>query len=85
MELEVAFCITSVGTTAVTQVLNHMKPVLIRNLESVSPACNLCHRKSWTANLHAPSSSSDFLKIFFYIWWNSTWNINSYQKTLILL
>lgn len=51
MELEVAFFITSVGTTAVIQALKHMKPVLIRNLESVSAACNLCHRKSRSTNL----------------------------------
>jgi len=72
MDLEVAFCITSVDTTAVTQAFNLMKPALIRNLESVSPACNLRHRKSQSANLQALSSSSDFLKIFFNIWWNST-------------
>jgi len=53
MELEAAFCITSMGTTAVTQALNHIKPVLIRNLEAVSPARNLCHRKSRSANLRA--------------------------------
>jgi len=53
MALEIAFCITSMGTTAVTQALHHMKPVLIRNLETVSSACNLCHRKFWSANLQA--------------------------------
>jgi hypothetical protein len=68
MELEVAFWITSVGTTAVTQALNHMKPLLIRNLESVSLTCNLCCRKSRSASLQALSSCSDFLIIFFNIY-----------------
>jgi hypothetical protein len=64
MELEVAFFITSVGTTAVIRALKHMKTVLIRNLESVSAACNLCHRKSRSTNLQALSSSSNLLKYF---------------------
>jgi hypothetical protein len=37
-ELEEAFFIMSVGTTAVTQAILHMKPILVRNLLSVSPA-----------------------------------------------
>jgi hypothetical protein len=37
-ELQEAFLIISVGTKAVTQALPHMKPVLVKNLESVSPA-----------------------------------------------